>query len=161
MDPTVNCYKSFKPHVFAPSNVSWGTDNRYVAVRVPAGPAAATRVENRIGGAAADPYLAAAALLAAGLDGIRRELPLPPPAVSDVTTDPVLEPLPRTLDDALDALEADAALRALLPAPLVGLFLTVKRDEAARCRAAVPDYDQPGFFQRIDPWEFAEYGDLI
>ena len=41
------------------------------------------------------------------------------------------------------------------------LFLQVKRYEAAKCRAAIPDFGQPGFNQRIDPWEFAEYGELI
>jgi glutamine synthetase len=161
LDPTINCYKSFKPHVFAPSNVSWGFDNRFVAIRVPSSSPKATRIENRIGGAAADPYVAAVALLAAGLDGIRRRLTLPSPSVGDITTDPSLEPLPRTLDDALDALERDDALHSLLPEAFVDVFLTVKRDEARRCRDAVPDYDQPSFFERIDPWEFAEYGDLI
>ena len=161
LDPTINCYKSFKPHVFAPSNVSWGFDNRFVAIRVPSSSPKATRIENRIGGAAADPYVAAVALLAAGLDGIRRRLTLPSPSVGDITTDPGLEPLPRTLDDALDALERDDALRSLLPEAFVDVFLTVKRDEARRCRDAVADYDQPSFFERIDPWEIAEYGDLI
>ena len=161
LDPTINCYKSFKPHVFAPSNASWGFDNRYVALRIPTGNAKATRVENRIGGAAADPYLAAAGLLAAGLDGIRRGLPLPPPCSGDVTVHPDLTPLPGRLEEALDELETDEALRALLPPALIDLFLTVKREEVARCRTAVPDYGLPAFQERIDPWETSEYGEMI
>lgn len=161
LSPTVNCYKRYRPHIFAPTNACWGLDNRQAAIRVPLATGAATRLETRVGGAAADPYVVAAGLLAAGLDGLRREMVPPPPAVGDITTDPAHPPLPRSLDAALDALNADAALRAILGDPFVDLFLLVKRSELRRCRAAVPDYDAPTFQQRIDPWEIAEYGDLI
>lgn len=161
LSPTVNCYKRYRPHIFAPTNVSWGYENRQAAIRVPHAAGQATRVENRIGGAAADPYVAAAGLLAAGLDGLRRRLTPPPPSTGDITEDPRLTPLPRSLDDALDALEADAPLCALLGEEFVTLFLQVKRYEAAKCRTTIPDYGRPGFNQRIDPWEVAEYGELI
>jgi len=161
LSPTVNCYKRYRPHGFAPTNVSWGYDNRQVAIRIPCATGQGTRIENRIGGAAADPYIAAAGLLASGLDGIRRRLTLSPPLVGDATGDPRLAPLPPSLEPALDALAADAPLRALLGEEFVTLFLQVKRYEAAKCRAAVPDYGQPGFDQRIDPWEVAEYGEFI
>ena len=157
--PTINCYKSFRPGTYAPQAVAWGVDDRRSALRVPRATGAASRIENRLGRAAADPYLATAALLAAGLDGIRRGLVLPPPRAATSATDQPA--LPRSLDAALEALEADAPLCALLPAPLVELYLTVKRSEVARCRAAVPDVDAPTFAERVDPWEMAEYGELI
>ena len=157
--PTINCYKSFRPGTHAPHTMTWGVDDRQSALRVPRAFGAATRIENRLGRASADPYLATAALLAAGLDGICQGLVLPPARAA--TADADRPALPRSLDEALDALEADAPLPALLPAPLINLYLTVKRSEAMRCRAAVPDVDSQSFGERIDPWEVAEYGELI
>src|SRR5207248_1335027 len=96
--PTINSYKRTVPGAWAPVNATWGIDNRTTAVRAIPGGAKSTRVELRLTGADINPYLAIAASLAAGLDGIERELPLPPATVNAYTGD--APPLPRTLSAA-------------------------------------------------------------
>jgi glutamine synthetase len=93
--PTVNSYKRTVPGAWAPVNATWGVDNRTTAVRAIPGSPKSTRVELRLTGADINPYLAMAASLAAGLDGIERKLELPPPTVNAYAGD--APPLPRTL----------------------------------------------------------------
>src|SRR6266436_3635251 len=95
--PTINSYKRTVPGAWAPVNATWGIDNRTTAVRAISG-GEKSRVELRLTGADINPYLAIAASLAAGLDGVERELPLPPPTVNAYTGD--APPLPRTLAEA-------------------------------------------------------------
>ena len=78
-NPTTNAYRRLHPEALVPTLVSWGHDNRLTLARVPRERGGATRVEFRVGDGAANPYLAIAAALFAGLDGIRRELEPPPP----------------------------------------------------------------------------------
>ena len=148
LNPTVNAYRRLQPDSLAPTHANWGWDNRSTLIRVPPERGRATRVEIRVGDGAANPYLAIAAALAAGADGIRRELAPPAPVSGDAyRADPGLagEPLPRSLDVALDALQADGVLRDALGPEIVDTFLTVKRFETERHRAWVSD------------WEIAEY----
>jgi glutamine synthetase len=152
LSPTVNCYKAYQPGTFSPTTVSWGYDDRRAAIRIPHASGQATRIENRIGGAAADPYIAAIGLLASGLDGIRRFLA---PGVGPA------EPLPATLDEALDALERDVLLRELIGTPFLDLYIRVKRKEVELCRAAVGDYADESFHARIDPLEHRWYSTLL
>jgi glutamine synthetase len=147
-NPTVNAYKRMTVESLAPTNVNWGYDNRLAMVRIPAERGPATRVEMRVGDGAANPYLATAAVLYAGLDGLRRELE-PPPDVSgnpyDLDPDRLGPALPSSLDDALAALEADDVLTAAMGPSLVATFLEIKRYELARWKAHVTE------------WEFREY----
>jgi glutamine synthetase len=109
-------------------------------------------VEIRVGDGAANPYLAIAAVLAAGADGVRRELSPPPPVIGDAyhaAPEIAGEPLPTHLDAALDALDADAVLRAALGAPIVDTFLTVKRFETERHRAWVSDWEITEYLQHL------------
>lgn len=162
LSPTPNDYKRYQPGSFAPVNVTWGHDNRSAAFRVPAGAAGAhMRIENRLGGAAANPYIAIAASLAAGLDGIRNELPLIEPVLTDASQATGAAPLPRSLDQALDALEADAPLGEALGAEFIRTYLLVKRFDIAKARLACPDYGTPEWMGRVDPYEWREYGELI
>jgi glutamine synthetase len=147
-NPTVNAYKRMTVESLAPTNVNWGYDNRLALVRIPAERGSATRVEMRVGDGAANPYLATAAVLYAGLDGMRRELEPP----EDVAGNPYeLDPdrmgpeLPASLDEALAALEADEVLTAAMGEQLVAMFLDIKRYELARWKAHVTE------------WEFREY----
>ena len=107
-NPTVNAYKRIEDYSFAPTRVSWGLDNRNVAVRCIPQVGAASRVEYRGGAADANPYLLAAGILAAGMDGVERELELPPAAEHDAYADERLPLLPRTLGEAIDAWERHA-----------------------------------------------------
>jgi len=105
----------------SPSHASWGLDDRTVAFRVPESSPANRRVENRLPGADANPYLIVAATLGLGLAGIEQGWPMQPDALA----------LPRTLAQALDHLDADVLLRGVLGGALVDLFCAVKRGESA------------------------------
>ena len=119
LNPTVNAYRRIDPHELVPTRACWGYDNRFGLVRVPPERGGATRVEMRLADGAANPYLATAALLFAGLDGIRREL-TPPAAVAglvyELPEEEQGDPIPLSLDAALEALEADATLREAMGA---------------------------------------------
>jgi glutamine synthetase len=144
LNPTVNAYRRMDPHELVPTRACWGYDNRFGLVRVPPERGAATRVEMRLADGSANPYLATAALLFAGLDGMRREL-TPPAAVAGLIYELPEEeqgaPLPLSLDAALDALEADSALREAMGPALVDTFLVIKRSELERYHHHVSDWD--------------------
>jgi glutamine synthetase len=144
LNPTINAYRRILPDSLAPTHANWGYDNRSTFIRIPPERGSATRIELRVGDGAANPYLAIAATLAAGADGIRRELAPPLPVAGDAYhADPEIagDPLPATLETALDALEQDAVLTEALGAPIVDTFLTVKRFEIQRHREWVSDWD--------------------
>ncbi len=105
--PTINGYKRFRRNSLAPDRASWSRDNRAAMLRIIGGPGDnATRIENRAGEPAANPYLFMAAQIAAGLDGIDRNLDPGPP--SDSPYDDAAEPLPKSLLEALAALAEDS-----------------------------------------------------
>jgi len=122
-------------------------------LRVPPERGNGTRLEMRLGDGAANAYLMTAALLAAGLDGIRRELVAPPAAGGYSYGDDAHPVLPMTLGDALDALRADTALLDILGGELVDVFEVMKRDEIVRYTAAV---DDPAT-RDVTEWEVREY----
>jgi glutamine synthetase len=147
-NPTTNAYRRIHEEALVPTLVSWGHDNRLCLARVPRERGGATRVELRLGDGAANPYLAAAAALFAGLDGIERELEPPEPIEGLIYEQPAAEectPLPRSFDAALEALDADELIKDAMGADLVGTFLTIKGYELDRAKKYVTD------------WEFAEY----
>jgi glutamine synthetase len=122
-------------------------------VRVPPERGAGTRLEIRIGDGAANPYLVIAAVLAAGLDGITRELKVPASADGWAYENEAAAVLPTTLTAALDALDADTVLRGALGAPIIDVFSVLKRDEVARYEAST---DEPET-RDVTPWELQEY----
>src|SRR5207247_47224 len=102
--PTINGYKGYRPYSLAPDRVVWGKENRGAMLRVVGGPGdPGTRIENRIGEPAANPYLYFASQIYSGLDGIDRKLALPPCA--DTPYEAKADLLPRTLSEALVALK--------------------------------------------------------
>jgi glutamine synthetase len=130
--PTINGYTRFAPYSFAPDRVCWAVENRGALVRVQGGPGdPGTHLENRLGEPAANPYLYLAADLAAGLDGIDREL-TPPDAVEADPYAAEAKPLPATLGDALDALDKDPLYREQFGTGFVDYYLMMKRAELAR-----------------------------
>jgi glutamine synthetase len=145
LNPTINAYRRIVPDSLAPINISWGWDNRTAFVRIPAERGRATRVEIRIGDGSANPYLAIAAVLFAGVRGLRDELPLPDPVSGDAYSQEAGGAVPLSLDAALDALEADEYLRDAIGDAIVTPFVAMKRFEIERHRAWVSD------------WEIAEY----
>ncbi|MGD1952175.1 MAG: glutamine synthetase family protein [Leptolyngbyaceae cyanobacterium] len=143
--PTPNCYRRLKPHTFAPSNISWGIEDRTAMVRVKATKDEQTHLEMRAASGLSNPYLSAAATLAAGLLGIKENLTLQPMTDGPSEDDAGLKPFPKTLEAALDALAADGAIKGLLGEEFCHLFSTVKAFELDR------------FHEHITDWEVAEY----
>jgi glutamine synthetase len=148
LNPTVNAYRRIQADSLAPTHANWGWDNRTTFVRIPPERGGATRIEIRVADGAANPYLAIAAVLAAGAHGVREDLTPPRPVDGDAyRADHALigSALPASLDAALDALEGDAVLQRALGPQIVETFLAVKRFEVERHRTWVSD------------WEIAEY----
>jgi glutamine synthetase len=148
LNPTVNAYRRIHAEALVPTRICWGHDHRLALVRIPRERGEATRLETRLGDGTANPYLASAVLLAAGLDGIARELEPPAPVegfLYDLAEDAQGAALPASLPEALVALREDAVLCGALGAPLVETFGAIKAAELERCRTWVTD------------WEFSEY----
>ena len=139
MAPYVNSYRRLVPHLTAPINLDWGRDNRTTGLRVPIAEPDATRVENRVVGADANPYLAIAATLACGylgmVDGLRPR--------TEVTTDSYDRPreLPYGLLDAVAEFKRAPRLQSVLGEGFSSLYAAVKEKE----------YDE--FMRVISPWE--------
>lgn len=146
--PTINGYKRYRPYSLAPDRVIWGKENRGAMLRVVGGPRDPdTRIENRIGEPAANPYLYFGSQIYCGLDGIERKLVLP--RAADTPYETKAEPLPRTLDEALFHLRADRALRDGFGATFIDYYCRIKEAEIARFNLEVSD------------WEHREYFDLF
>ena len=159
--PTVNCAKRYRLWSFAPTNATWGLENRTTGLRIKGGRGQQTHIENRLPCAASNPYLVLAGTIAAGLDGIRRELEPPAPVGGIAYGLEGVTDLPRSLAEALDALEGDTALRAALGEEFVTLFMAVKRHEIDKARAAISNFDAPEFREQVDPWERAELFEFL
>ncbi|HEU0003472.1 MAG TPA: glutamine synthetase family protein [Ktedonobacteraceae bacterium] len=141
--PTINSYKRLVPDSLVPIAANWAFDNRTSFVRVPAERGMATRLEVRAADAAVNPYLAIAACLVAGLDGMQRELEPPPPVSGDVSVgEPTGTLLPRSLEAALDALRDDERLCEGIGKPLVEAFCAMKRVEVERYRTYITDWER-------------------
>jgi glutamine synthetase len=144
--PTLNGYKRYRPYSLAPDRAIWGRDNRGVMIRALGGTGdPATRLENRVGEPAANPYLYMAAQVLAGLDGLKRQLEPGPPADTPYETE--AEKLPTSLAEALAALRVDACLRDGLGAGFVDYYARIKEAEIARFQAEVTDWEQREYFE--------------
>jgi glutamine synthetase len=149
LNPTINAYRRIVPDSLAPINISWGWDNRTSFVRIPAERGRATRAEIRIGDGSANPYLGIAAVLFAGLRGLREELPLPEPVSGDAYTQEAGGAVPLSLESALDALEADDYLRDAIGAAIVTPFVAMKRFEIERHRSWVSDWERDEYLHHL------------
>jgi glutamine synthetase len=149
LNPTINAYRRIVPDSLAPINISWGWDNRTTFVRIPAERGRATRVEIRIGDGSANPYLAIAAILFAGLHGLREELPLPEPVAGDAYTQEAGGSVPLSLEGALDALERDDYVRDAIGEEIVTPFVAMKRFEIERHRAWTSDWEVDEYLHHL------------
>ncbi|MBK0393112.1 glutamine synthetase family protein [Ramlibacter algicola] len=148
--PTANGFGRFRPNALAPQSVLWGSDNRGAMLRVVGGAGdAATRIENRIGEPAANPYLYFASQVHAGLDGIERGLQ-PPPA-TEAPYGPADVRLPTSLGEAIEALRADEPLVRAFGSGFVDYFCQVKAFEHQRHEAAQDklDFQRREYFSRF------------
>lgn len=144
--PTLNGYKRYRAHSLAPDRAIWGQDNRGVMIRVLSSlNDPATRLENRVGEPAANPYLYMASQILAGLDGMERRLDPGPSA--DAPYDIKAEPLPKSLAEATAALRQDAFFREWLGAEFIDYLLTIKDAEVARFQSEVTDWEHREYFE--------------
>jgi glutamine synthetase len=146
--PTVNSYKRYQPGTFAPTGIAWSWDNRTAGFRV-VGQGPSLRVESRIPGADANPYLTYAAVVAAGLDGIERKIDPGPAFKGDVYQAEDLPHVPHSLGDAIAAFEASDFARAALGDDVVEHLLHFARTERAQYDAAVTDWERRRYFERV------------
>ncbi|MGH2977078.1 MAG: glutamine synthetase family protein, partial [Gaiellaceae bacterium] len=144
--PVVNSYKRFAAGSWAPTSLAWGYDNRTCGFRV-VGHGSSVRPETRIPGADANPYLAFAALLAAGLYGIEEKLELEP-AFEGNAYESDVERFPHALRDAIDRLESSALARRLLGDEVVDHYLNYARTEQELYDKTVTGYERERMFER-------------
>lgn len=129
--PLPNGFRRFSPYTFAPTHATWGSDNRTVLARCLTHEGSANRIEFRLGGSDANPYLLLAALIAAGCDGVERGLELPAESIGDAYSDPGPSPaLPTTTRQAIDAF-GGSALAGMLPDVLVRMLVAHAEAELA------------------------------
>jgi glutamine synthetase len=145
--PTINGYRRYRPYSLAPDRAIWGRENRGAMVRVVSGGPGdpGTRLENRAGEPAANPYLYFASQIFAGLDGLERKLDPGPSA--DTPYEAEAPPLPRSLGEALEALRADACLRDGLGSRFVDYFCRIKEAELARFQLEVTEWEHREYFE--------------
>ena len=144
--PTINSYKRFAAGSWAPTTLAWGHDNRTCGFRI-VGHGGALRAETRIPGGDANPYLAFAALLAAGLYGIENKLELPP-GLEGNAYESDAERFPHSLREAIDALENGKMARAALGDDVVDHYLNYARTEQRLFDEVVTCYERERMFER-------------
>jgi glutamine synthetase len=145
--PNINSYKRYVPGSFAPTSVRWGPDNRTCALRL-VGHGHSLRVENRTPGGDVNPYLAVAAMIAAGLNGIDQELTLEPPVTSNAYNDDSVR-VPANLRDALELWGKSELARTSFGAEVVEHYANYARVELAAYDAAVTDWELQRGFERL------------
>jgi len=146
--PTVNSYKRYQAASWAPTRLAWSVDNRTAGFRVVGG-GPSLRIECRLPGADCNPYLAYAAALASGLDGIAGRTEPPPAFAGDVYGAAELPHVPRTLRDALERFEASALARTAFGADVVDHYARFFRAEADAFDRAVTDWERLRYFEQI------------
>jgi glutamine synthetase len=144
--PTINGYKRYRAYSLAPDRAIWGRDNRGVMIRVLGGPNdPATRFENRVGEPAANPYLYMASQILSGLDGVDRALDPGPSA--DTPYETQASPLPKSLREAVSALQEDPFFREAMGSELVDYYVHIKNAEIERFQAEVTEWEQREYFE--------------
>ena len=144
--PTINSYKRFTAGSWAPTTLAWGHDNRTCGFRI-VGHGPSQRIETRIPGGDVNPYLAFAALIAAGVYGIEQELELPPPLEGNAYESDA-ERFPHALREAVDALEHGTMARAALGDEVVDHYLNYGRVEQRLFDEAVTCWERERLFER-------------
>ncbi len=141
--PYINSYKRFSKGTFAPTKTVWSVDNRTAGFRLCGESTKGIRVECRIGGSDLNPYLAQAAMLAAGIKGIEDKMALPPPTKGDVYQDKDAADIPQTLRAATETLRNSKMLRAVMGDDVIDHYT----------RAA--EWEQEEFDRVVTDWEIA------
>lgn len=158
--PTVNGYRRFRPNSLAPDRAGWGYDHRGAMLRVLGGVGdSATRIENRVGEPAANPYLFIASQIIAGREGIKLGRDPGPPDDEPYAAE--RQTLPASLVEALDSLEGSDLFRTELGDTFFTYFLKIKRNEAGRYLKYLEEKGADGRGEEITEWEQNEYFDFF
>jgi len=158
--PTINGYQRIKPNSLAPDRATWSYDHRGAMLRVLGGPGdPASRIENRIGEPAANPYLFMASQIVAGLDGMDRNA-TPWPA-DDEPYEADRPMLPASLGDALDALDASTLFRQQFGDIYIDYYIALKRAELARYTGYIAENNADDGGNGVSQWEQDEYFDFF
>lgn len=146
--PNINSYKRYAKGSWAPTNVVWGVDNRTCGLRVVGG-GKGTRIENRFPGADTNPYLSAAAMIAAGLDGIEQRLQLPPEWKGNAYMAGESSRLPESLAEAIEAFEGSSFARATLGDLVFQHYLNAAKVEQEAYNQVVTDWEKHRYFEQV------------
>lgn len=146
--PTINSYKRYQSASWAPTKMAWAHDNRTVGFRV-VGHGPSLRIENRMPGADANPYLAFAAMTAAGAAGIEEQLDAPPIYHGNAYVDPSLESLPKSLAEAAALFDRSELARRAFGDAVVDFYVHTAGIEAEAFQNAVTDWERRRYFERI------------
>ncbi len=148
--PTINSYKRLVEGAWAPTTLTWGIDNRTVAIRALTGSSSSCRLETRVIGSDANPYLAMAAALGAGLYGIRKKMKLKQPAtVGNGYVDFSHGTLPRTLEKATENMKTSPAAKEILGKEFVDHFVRTREWEWRQHLKSVTDWEYKRYFEII------------
>lgn len=147
--PTINSYKRFVEGSWASTTVSWGMDNRTTAIRVITGGPASTRVELRVPGADANPYLVNAASLASGLYGIKHQLELGKPTKGNEYEREHAVPLPKTLREAVSVMKSSEIAMQLFGKTFTSHFIKTREWECKKFEHAVTNWELKRYFEII------------
>jgi len=145
--PNVNSFRRMRPSYSAPINVQWGRDNRSCGLRVPLSDGRNRRIENRLPGADANPYLAMAATLICGYLGIEEEIE--PSAPEGGNAYRHARTLPKTLEEAMERFGACAPVRALLGEPFFRAFAAIKEAELEAYRGVISSWERDHLLLKV------------
>ncbi|RED44656.1 glutamine synthetase family protein [Aestuariispira insulae] len=146
--PHLNSYRRLKPHALAPVHVSWGYDNRTAAIRIPGGPAEARRIEHRVAGADANPYLVLAAHLGAALEGIEQEI-RPGAPIDGWSYEEDHPQLPTEWSTAIDLFADGETVRRVFDERLYVMMANLKRHEMAEMAKQVSDVEYDAYLGSV------------
>ncbi|MDE3253868.1 MAG: glutamine synthetase, partial [Bacteroidota bacterium] len=147
--PTINSYKRLVEGAWAPTTLTWGIDNRTVALRALPGSSRSCRIETRVVGSDTNPYLALAACLASGLYGIRHQLPLQPATTGNGYQDASHGRLPKSLEAANEAMKQSSLAKELFGETFVTHFTQTRDWEIRQFAKVVTDWETKRYFEII------------
>lgn len=146
--PHMNSYRRLRPGSHAPAAVAWGYENRTTAIRIPGGPPRSRRIEHRVAGADANPYLVLAAILGAALAGIEGQVAPPPPITGDAYSRK-LPGIPPDWASAVDAFEQGTMIPTFLAPTLQRMLIDCKRQEAEVFARRVTDFEYHTYLETV------------
>ena len=146
--PHQNSFRRLTPDSLAPTTAAWGYENRTAAIRIPGGPSTARRIEHRVSGIDANPYLVIAAILGAALDGIIRQVEPPPPTQGNTYAGDA-KALPASWPAALDLFERSEIVKRIFRPRLIEMFIACKRQELAVFRRDISDLEYASYLRIV------------